>query len=227
MSDPEKEKKAIPPYVSYKTFHSFLDRLKIGIPSRIDRSLMGTMSGAAQSQLTGALRFLNLISPNGLPTDILTKLIHSEGVEKQETLKEIVKKSYSFLFGDMLDLKRVTPSHLQESFMKAGATGATNHKCISFFISITKEAGIAISPHIKAKKARSTMPKVKRKVINIKPSINNEVEQPIQTEQIGWQQLLLSKFPSFDPAWSAEVQTKWFEGFNELMKQVKKQSEEE
>jgi hypothetical protein len=38
-----------------------------------------------------------------------------------------------------------------------------------------------------------------------------------------WQQLLLSKFPSFDPAWPDDVKTKWFEGFNQLMVELKKQ----
>jgi hypothetical protein len=30
--------------------------------------------------------------------------------------------------------------------------------------------------------------------------------------------LLLSKFPSFDPTWPNDVQIKWFEAFDELLK---------
>jgi len=32
-----------------------------------------------------------------------------------------------------------------------------------------------------------------------------------------WQQMLLAKFPNFDPAWPDEVKEKWFTAFNELM----------
>lgn len=31
------------------------------------------------------------------------------------------------------------------------------------------------------------------------------------------EKLLLSKFPSFDPVWTSEVQVKWFDGFNKLL----------
>ena len=41
------EVKTVSPYVSYKTFKNFLDGLGETLPSRIDRSLMGTMSGAS------------------------------------------------------------------------------------------------------------------------------------------------------------------------------------
>ncbi len=34
-----------------------------------------------------------------------------------------------------------------------------------------------------------------------------------------WAQMLLSKFPSFDPNWSDEVKAKWFDGFHRLMRQ--------
>lgn len=44
-------------------------------------------------------------------------------------------------------------------------------------------------------------------------------------DQIPLDKLLLSKFPSFDPAWPDEVKIKWFDGFNELMAQFKKISE--
>jgi hypothetical protein len=39
-----------------------------------------------------------------------------------------------------------------------------------------------------------------------------------------WNELLLAKFPSFDPAWPDEVKTKWFASFNELMQQGQKEN---
>ena len=65
------DKKApTPPYVAYKTLKNFLEKYKQGLlPSRIDRDLMGTMSGAVQSQVTTALKYLRFISDNSVTTD--------------------------------------------------------------------------------------------------------------------------------------------------------------
>jgi len=47
-------------------------------------------------------------------------------------------------------------------------------------------------------------------------------EEPSSTNPpMGWNQLLLSKFPSFDPGWPPEVQAKWFDSFEKLMKTEK------
>src|SRR4030042_3837851 len=112
----EKEKLIIPPYVPFKTFQNFLDSLKVGIPSRIDRSVISSFSGTVQSQLTGALKYLNLISENGLPSETLSRLVNSEGAERQKILRDILKKSYPFLFQDGINLERITLNHLQELF---------------------------------------------------------------------------------------------------------------
>jgi len=36
--------------------------------------------------------------------------------------------------------------------------------------------------------------------------------------QTSWNEMLLTKFPSFDPTWSDEVKLKWFAAFDELLK---------
>ena len=36
-------------------------------------------------------------------------------------------------------------------------------------------------------------------------------------EQVSWSQILLSKFPSFNPAWPDDVKIKWFDAFGTLM----------
>lgn len=218
-------KRAIPPYLSYKTFTTFLERLKITMPSRIDRSLMGSMSGSAQSELFTALRFLDLISPNELPTEKLTKLVNSEGVERQKILTDILKSSYRFLFQDGFELQRATGHQLVERFSDAGASGATVRKGISFFIAAAKDAGIDLSPHIKVTGPRSVRSKPRRLAhVSDAAPIEDNFEQ--KSIDMSWQQLLLSKFPSFDPAWSPEVQAKWFDGFKELMEQFKEQTEQ-
>lgn len=227
----ESEKKPIPPYVSFKTFQNFLDGLKVGVPSRIDRSVMATLSGTIQSQLTVALKYLHLISENGIPTERLTKLVKSEGPEREQAKKDIVITSYSFLFKEGIKLESITLNHMQELFNTAGASGGTTQKCIAFFMALAKSANIKLSPHIKIKprigrpKGSKATPAKKK----LKNNIPEESTRQSQVEYVPMQQLLLAKFPSFDPSWEPEVQEKWFDGFNKLMEQVKgqKQTDEE
>src|ERR1035438_10278775 len=97
----------VPPYVPYRSFRNFIDSLKQGIPARIDRSVMSSMSGALQSQLTTTLRYLMLISPTGQPTNSLPKLVNSEGPERAKAMREIITNCYPFLFQNF-DLKNAT-----------------------------------------------------------------------------------------------------------------------
>ena len=74
----EKRQKRLPPYVSYRTFYNFLERLQQHMPSRIDRSYWGDLlSGSTGTQLMAALRFLNLIDINGKPTELVRPLVES------------------------------------------------------------------------------------------------------------------------------------------------------
>src|SRR5438128_10488002 len=97
MTEETKAPPAVPPYVPYRTFRNFIDSLKQGIPARIDRSVMSSMSGALQSQLTGALRYLGLITVSGQPTSYLPTLVNSEGPDRAKLLRAIIAKSYPFL----------------------------------------------------------------------------------------------------------------------------------
>lgn len=230
MEEIKKEKASIPPYVSYKTVQNFLERLKVGIPSRIDTSLMNTFSGTVQSQLISTLRYLNLITQHGTPTEHLTRLVNSEEHEKQKTLREIIKISYPFLFTEDVDLGRITPNLLNELFVSAGTSGGTTQKCIAFFTALAKDARIKLSPHINSQTRRVGTSKSRNKVrINKKtgnvPASNKENNSP--TVSMTVEQVLLAKFPSFDPEWSDEVKSKWFDGFKDLMNQFKSESEEE
>ena len=54
VKSPEPMPKINPPYLAFRTFRHFLDGLRAsGIPGRIDRSVMSSLSGGAQSALIG------------------------------------------------------------------------------------------------------------------------------------------------------------------------------
>ena len=37
-------------------------------------------------------------------------------------------------------------------------------------------------------------------------------------DQLSWYEMVLAKFPSFDPAWPDDVKARWFEAFDTLLK---------
>lgn len=47
---------------------------------------------------------------------------------------------------------------------------------------------------------------------------SNQPSKNTSDDSVVWARLLLEKFPDFDPSWSEDVQTKWFEAFDRLMK---------
>ena len=230
MATKETGKKLLPPYVPYRTFTNFLDSLKRGIPQRIDRSLMGSTSGSLQRQIMQALEYLHLITNTGTPTEQLERLVHSDGPQKQEALKEVLESGYTFLFRDGIQLDRATASQFRERFEKTGATGDTLRKCMAFFLTAAKAADIGLSPHIKkvpgplssAVKARRT-PQAKTAVKTSQPAVQEErSSQTAPTIDTALEKMILAKMPDFNPEWSEEAQKSWLDTINKLIDRFQK-----
>jgi hypothetical protein len=109
---------------------------------------MKTMSGTLQSQMKQTLRFFGLADQYGNTTPDLDALAESQGSQRQELLRHIVKRSYSFLSDDTFDVRRATQNALEEKFRQTGASGDTIRKCVAFFVNISKDAGIELSSYI-------------------------------------------------------------------------------
>ncbi len=222
----DKGRKRSPPYVSYRTFLNFLDGLQRGIPARIDRSYWGeTLSGSTGVQLVGALRFLGLVDAVGMPTNQLRELVAAKGAHKVEILKKICSESFVFLLGNSFNPQQATYSQLEEVFSDMYQVGGdVARKCIKFFIEIAGDAEVPLSPFI-TKKSRtvhgtSTGKKSSKKAI-VRTNQNLPVPQPVEIiPRQSWRELILGKFPSFDPNWPPDVQMKWFQAFDELLKRV-------
>jgi hypothetical protein len=147
----------IPPYVPFKTFKSFISGLREmgAVPGRIDRSLMYNQSGAVQGQLMAALKYLDLITANGTPTDYLKKLVGAtEGAEQKTALRDVLTHSYGFLFGTTdFDPRHATSSQLSHAFSETGATGETVRKCVAFLLLAAQDAEMPLSPYFKTTRA--------------------------------------------------------------------------
>jgi len=221
----EKGRKHLPPYVSYRTFHNFIERLQEQMPSRIDRSYWGEiLSGSTGIQLMAALRFLNLVDANGKPLERLKPLVSARGEQRAQLLRIIAYDAFSFVLESSLDLESATYSQLVEVFHNTfQLTDDVSRKCVKFFIALASDAGMPISQFI-TKRTRSAHTASGTKVISKKVGnrTNRNTIVPQVVDEIpnisSWNGLLLSKFPNFDPSWSDDLKLKWFTAFDELLK---------
>ncbi len=220
----ERSQKRLPPYVSYRTFRNFVDGLQQGIPARIDRSYWGdNLSGSTGTQLVAALRFLGLVDGDSLPTSKLKMLVFAKGSQRGEVLKQISNEAFSFLLQGGFDLQSATYAQLDEVFKNTyQLTSDVGRKCTKFFIGLANDAGIPLSPFIlkRSKTIHASVgPKTTRKVHK---GTNRNLIIPegaeIIPERTSWDKILITKFPTFDPAWPDEIKIKWFDGFDQLMK---------
>lgn len=227
----EKRQKRLPPYVSYRTFFNFLERLQQHMPSRIDRSYWGDLlSGSNGTQLMSALRFLNLIDINGKPTDLLRPLVEARGEVRTRLLNELANDAFDFVCQGSLDLGSATYAQLQEVFHSTfQLTDDVSRKCVKFFIDLARDARIPLSPFI-LKRTRSTHSTAGTKAGTKKTAVrtNWNAEVPQGRNEIpstsSWNGMLLAKFPNFDPSWSDEIKIKWFAAFDELLKKGQNKS---
>lgn len=165
-----------PAYVPYKTFSNFINGLQEnGVPSQINRSIMGDKSGSAQSAIIGTLEFLRLVTETGEPTKELQQLVESKEDNRGPLLRSVIEQAYPFLFSGAIDLKRATTKQVEEAFRSQGVTGSTIVKCIGFFLAAAKAAGIQVSPYVKTPSLarlvtkRSTPPAAQTVAIDSQP----------------------------------------------------------
>lgn len=226
MAD-DKNRRHLPPYVSYRTFRNFIERLQQGIPARFDRSFWGeTLSGSTGTHLIASLRFLGLIDASDFPTERLRRLVTTKAGERASLLRVIAIDAYSFLNEGAFDLSTATYAQLQEVFRdRFQPTGDVARKCIKFFVALTIDAGVPLSPHITKRfrasgngtGTKASSKKAPVKIIRNLPVPQQVVEVPQRT---GWEEILLAKFPTFDPSWSEDVKLNWFKAFDELLKRA-------
>lgn len=145
-----------PPYVSYRTLTTLFDDLKtVGLPPRIDRSVLNRFSGGVGSQLLMALKSLNLTTDAGAPTQWLAELVQSYGTPAYgASLKKVLEHSYPYL--KAINLTTATPAMFADAFKDAiDAKEDVLRKCRTFYLHAARDAGIEIGPRLD----RSTQPR--------------------------------------------------------------------
>ena len=156
------------------------------------------------------------------PEPILSRLVSADGEDKSKVLEDVIRAAYPSLFND-IDLTKATSNQFRQKFVEAGSSGDSIRKGIYFFLAAAKEANISVSPYI-AEPTPKTGDSKPRKLVTRSPKsavlVNSKASQKmeIETSALTWEQMLLAKFPSFDPAWPDEVKKEWFTAFNHMMK---------
>lgn len=218
----------IPPYVSHRTFTTFLESLKSGIPDRIDGSVFdASFSGTSRKQVTSALKSLSLVDDDLRPTATLESLVMATGDKRKSVWRELLKETYEPVF--ILDLQTATPFQLREELRKIVRTDSMLIKCESFFKHAAVDAGIRLSPHImrrklvrRRKKAEPRAPKPEVKnapdlAVDTPPATQPAAAAAVSAVPPGpsadgvWQ-----LFPKFDPNWSDEARENWLAGIERI-----------
>ncbi len=212
------DKTRTPPYVSYATFKNNLRAFATSgiVPSRIDLSLLGSLSGSSKAQFMSALRFFELINAEGAPSPVFKSLAIGTEPEWKSSMAELLKRFYP---AQNAILASGTPRQLQESF---GDIGGIAKPASRFFLLAAKDAGIAVGPHLCKGKGASggQARKVRRRLSDIASPIsgNGPESRPVseKTDE-SYEKMLLGKFPQFDPSWDAERQKAWFAAYQTLL----------
>ena len=232
---------SVPPYVPYRTFQTFLEFLQDGIPARIDRSVWGSrFSGSSGTQLMTTLKVLGLVDSEGRPEPVLDELVFAEGERRRALLRGLLHDYYRPVFS--LDLARATRNQFHEAFRLFGAREGVLAKCEAFFIQAALSAGIQLSQYILAGRhqgrrkpvagkgsgrgrASQTVPGQARADQVVAPDAGPVVAvaagvaadpSPVFAAKLNVAEMILSKYPDFDPSWTAEVQAKWLDGMTKL-----------
>ena len=171
------------------------------------------------------LRFLGLIDEAGTPLTRLKALVSARGPQHAESLKQIANSAYDFLSSRTFDPQIATYAQLEDAFHNTyQVSGDVARKCIKFFTSLESDAGIPLSHFImkKSKTSHTNSAGRKRSTAKTDGRTKQNLQIPAGIQEIPsknpWYEMVLAKFPTFDPAWSDEVKLKWFDAFDTLLK---------
>jgi len=143
-----------PPYSTYKQFLNVISGLRdTKVPSRIDRSLFGNMSGGTAYSLLSTLKFLKLIDNDGAPQPLLRQLVTVDESERKPLIHQMLQAAYPTLLDGPLNLAEASggqfDEHLRQEF---NVKGSTVDKVAAFFLAAAEDAGLALSAHLKKRK---------------------------------------------------------------------------
>ncbi|MFO1495180.1 MAG: DUF5343 domain-containing protein [Lysobacterales bacterium] len=138
------------PYVAFAAFSNVLAEMRqwIVAPTIVDKTQIKSVSGSALNESLTAMRFLGLIDGVGRPTDRFSEAVMTLSDDARRiALGRAIRDAYKFAFDrNDFDVRTAGAEEFEEVFSNRGLKGSTLLRAISFFCSMCKEAGIAVSP---------------------------------------------------------------------------------
>jgi len=139
------------PYVAFKSFCSAVQSLRShGLPPTLNRTAWESRSGAEQSQILGALKFLGLTDDKGATQDSLKQLVAltENSDEERQFYASLLRTSYDTVF--KLDLQTETPKQLEDAIGQYGVSGKVKDRAVRFFLKAALFARIPLSSRLTA-----------------------------------------------------------------------------
>jgi hypothetical protein len=144
-----------PAYVPFKTLNNLVVKMDVeGIPTRIDKSFLGHLSGGIQSHLSASMRSLGLIDKDRAPTEDLRELVTS-GDGRPAVYRRLLEKHYPWAVA-----LGTTATHqqLQEAFTdnSPALSASTRDKALSFYLGAAAYAEVPLSKWFKTSTGSGT-----------------------------------------------------------------------
>ncbi|CAB3703379.1 hypothetical protein LMG3458_02781 [Achromobacter deleyi] len=172
-----------PPYTSYRSFENLLKEFRDHqvLPGVVDRSVLKKRSGSEQSALIATLKWFGLVDDASKPTPLLQELVNADEEEARGITRRMIESSYDFMSDGTVNLNSATTQQMADRFRQYEISGSTLTKSVAFFLGAAKEAGISLSPHVRAPAAPVSATGKKRSKSSppIDASKNAPVEQSL------------------------------------------------
>lgn len=205
----DKPKTISPPYASFSAFINFLNKLRdTGVPSRIDPSVFGNVSGTISYSIISTLKFLKLIDESGAPSQQFIGLVNAADDARGALLRAIIQNGYPTLFKPPVHLTSMTAGQFDEHIRQEyGASGSTVDKAAAFFIAACKAAEIPVSAHLLSRKAIATSSASKKSAKQRRRDAGEEIDDdnlppppppPAQAKALEYQLIDLMSEPDID-----------------------------
>lgn len=230
MTDQNNNGVSTAPYVSFKTLDGTLASFsETGLPPVIDSSVLYQKSGAIQSQLRIAFRFLGLTDEEGRVLRTMQEVVEARGTRAWEHVWGTV---VSDAYADIVDglPEQGTTQQLEKRFRERGdVSGSTLTKAIRFYLSALDSAKLTYSPYYRARVKAPTKSKpanggtekkesngANEKKATRRPMAKKKAAAKQGPETSDFWVLMLDKMPPFDPEWTAQAQEAYFDAIKRI-----------
>jgi hypothetical protein len=166
------------PYLPYATLTNFLDN-KVGsgaVPPRIDRTFLENYSGSVRPLILAALKTIGMIDGEGKVLTPLRDAVQNPPQSRQAILHSWAEQFYS----RQIELAKDndTAQTLWESFSERGFNGSTLRRAVIFYLALSEDLGLPLSPHFKSPRAPSPAGNTSRKRGTGKSGTGRPASQP-------------------------------------------------